>query len=101
MKMLNKVLVKYKQDLYYGVLEGLFITTKDDLDKLKHDDVDFGECLGKHSEVILNNTFDYCEVISYDQDLISDLETVFYSTNISGYNPLDYLPDYDEDGGRV
>ena len=97
---MEKLLVKYNQDLYYGVLSGLFITTEKELERLKVDDCEFGDVLGKHSDVVVN-TFDYCEIMSYDQDLIHDLETVFTGGMISGYNPINYLPEYNENGERI
>lgn len=98
---MEKILVKYNQDLYYGVLSGLFITTEKELERLKEDDCCFGDVLGKYSDVVVNDAFEHCEVMSHDQDLIRDLENVFGSSLISGYNPIDYLPEYDENGERV
>lgn len=94
---MEKVLVKYSEDFYYGVMSGLFICTKGELEALKGKDVCFGSALGEHSEVMTNDAYNYCEIFSEDQDLIHDLVTVFGGNNISGYNPLDYVVE-SEDG---
>lgn len=88
---MEKVLVKYNEDFYYGVMSGLFICTKDELEALNGREVYFGSELGKHSEVVTEGAYESCEVVSEDQDLIHDLLTVFGGNNISGYNPLDYV----------
>ena len=94
---MEKVLVKYSEDFYYGVMSGLFICTKGELEALKGKDVCFGSALGKHSEVMTNVAYDYCEIVSEDQDLIHDLLTVFGDNNISGYNPLDYVVESEDE----
>ena len=94
---MEKVLVKYNEDFYYVDMSGLFICTKEELETLKGREVYFGETLGKHSEVTTNDAYDYCEIISEDQDLIHDLLTVFGSNNISGYNPLDYVEESEDE----
>ena len=94
---MEKVLVKYNEDFYCGDMSGLFICTKGDLETLNGREVYFGETLGKHSEVTTNDAYDYCEIVSEDQDLIHDLLTVFGSNNISGYNPLDYVEESEDE----
>lgn len=95
---MEKVLVKYNEDFYYGIMSGLFICTKDELEALNGAEIDFGSVLGKHSEVTTDGAYEYCEIVSEDQDLIHDLLTVFGSNNISGYNPLDYVIDLEDEG---
>ena len=94
---MEKVLVKYDQDFYYGIISGLFITTKEELETLNGLEVYYYEALGKHSEVVTNDAYDYCEIVSEDQDLIHDLLTVFGSNNISGYNPLEYVEESEDE----
>ena len=88
---MEKVLVKYDQDFYYGIMNGLFISTKEELESLNGRKVYYCEALGKYSEVTTEDAYEYCEIVSEDQDLIHDLLTVFGSNNISGYNPLEYV----------
>ena len=95
---MEKVLVKYDQDFYYGIMSGLFITTKEELETLNGREVYYCEALGKYSEVTTEDAYDYCEIVSEDQDLIHDLLTVFGSNNISGYNPLEYVEESEDEG---
>ena len=90
---MEKVLVKYDQDFYYGIMNGLFISTKEELESLNGRKVYYCEALGKYSEVTTEDAYD-CEIVSEDQDLIHDLLTVFGSNNISGYNPLEYVVEF-------
>ena len=93
-----KILVKYYQDFgRSGELDGLFITTKEDLEKIYNQTVYFGEVLGKHSEISSTMQPKYFEIKSEDQDFIQKLEDLL-GTSISGYNPFDYLlPDFFEE----
>lgn len=95
---MEKLLVKYNESFgRMGKLEGLFVCTKDELESLNGRLVDFGEVLGKHSEVYTDKVYENCKAISEDPDLISDLQTVLdYPNTICGYNPFDYIEE-DED----
>lgn len=80
-----------------GDINGLFVAD----DKLVNDIVGsrlhFGEILGKHSDI--SGTLDLKDltVKSEDQDFINKLVEVIGSTTISGYNPLGYLPEEDDE----
>ena len=81
-----------------GEIEGLFIAEEESIKSLVGEQIDLGEVLGKHSEVI--GTVDATDITtkSEDQDLISSLEEIFVGGTLSGYNPLDYLfEDEDEE----
>lgn len=95
---MEKVLVKYHEDFYYGVMSGLFICTKSELEGLCGQEVCFGSALGKHSEVMTSDAYDYCEIVSECQDLIYDLESVFKGSVLSGVNPLDYVEETEDEG---
>ena len=45
---MEKLLVKYDQDFYYGIMSGLFITTKEELETLNGREVYYCEALGKY-----------------------------------------------------
>lgn len=96
---MENLLVKYHEDFgRMGSLDGLFVCTEYELEYLKERLVDFGEVLGKHSEVYTDKVYEHCKVISEDPDLISDLQTVSDCTNtICGHNPFDYLDDLDDE----
>jgi hypothetical protein len=86
-----KLLVSFLWDVgRMGAVEGLFITTQEELDKAYGKQVYFGEILGKHSEVQGTLSPEDIKVKSDDQDFIAKLEELL-GKNISGYNPLQYL----------
>lgn len=89
---MNK-LYKFEVDYgRHGDLSGLFISSDEELNLLNDTTIFFGEVLGKHSEVWIDDFQwqDYCTVVSEDQDKINWLiELLGYS--ISGYNPEDYF----------
>jgi hypothetical protein len=93
----DKVLVEF--DWYcgrMGSVQGLFITYPSVLKSAYGKHVYFGEILGKHSEI--EGTIDEKDftVVSQDQDFINKLADVIKSTNISGYNPLEYMNEDDQ-----
>lgn len=88
---MEKLLVKYNEDFgRMGNLEGLFVCTQDELDDIKGRMIQFGEVLGKHSNVYSDETYVKCRVISKDQEFIADLLTVSGYNTVCGFNPLDY-----------
>ncbi len=72
-----------------GEIEGIFKATKEEVDNAIGKDVYFGEILGKHSEV-------YGTIEEGEITLESDDPLVVKNAVESGYNPLDYLEE-DED----
>ncbi|SOK58440.1 hypothetical protein [Yersinia phage fHe-Yen9-04] len=75
-----------------GDLTGLFIATEDELRALQGMTIYFGEALGKHSEVSIDDFKfeDHCTVKSDDSEKIDWLIGLLGYT-LSGYNPLDYF----------
>lgn len=86
-----------------GDLDGLFVATQEELDQSYGSTVDFGECLGKHSEVYGELEPSAIEYLSGDQEKIDWLVEMAGGTTISGYNPLHYVRKIcsDEDCGEV
>lgn len=81
-----------------GEVEGLFIAEETDVSAALGKDVYFGEILGKHSDISGTLDAEDLTVMSDDQEFISKVEQVFGTTCLSGYCPLDYLSeDEDED----
>lgn len=80
-----------------GDIHGLFVADKDKVQASMGKKVDFGEILGKHSEVYGTLDDDDLTIKSEDQEFIAKLVDVTGSETISGYNPLEYLQDEDED----
>lgn len=88
------VLVAFKWDMRrMGVVEGLFVTTEEELEKAYGKQVYFGDVLGKHSDV--NGPLERGDftIKSTKQEFLTELVSVIGSANVSGYNPLDYLED--------
>lgn len=80
-----------------GDVEGLFVADETVVQRAIGQEIYFGEILGKHSEV--HGTLDAGDltVKSDDQDFIDKLVEIIGSTEISGYNPLQYLPEEEEE----
>ncbi len=73
-----------------GSLEGLFFTTRADVEKLQSETVNFGEVLGKHSDVeydIHEDDFEFIELDSNAVSIIFD-KLAGEDGTISGYNPI-------------
>ncbi|AQW88693.1 hypothetical protein FDH34_gp168 [Serratia phage BF] len=89
---MNKLYEFYLDCGRMGDLSGLFVATEDELRALQGSTIWFGEALGKHSEVWIDEFKfeDYCEVKCDDQEKVEWLAGLLGYT-LSGYNPLDYF----------
>lgn len=86
------ILVKFYHDFgRLGDLEGLFICDRAEYDAALGKVAQFGEVLGKCSEIACTVDRDNMTVVSSDTDKIAWLERVIGGKTISGYNPLEYL----------
>ena len=99
MKKQTKGLYKFSTDCgRMGSLEGLFIDTKERVDKLISSGIEvyFGEVLGKHSEIFGAINKDDITLITDDKNVMKALEKVSID---SGHNPFEYQSNgyYDED----
>lgn len=79
-----------------GCVEGLFICEPEVLESHIGKQVYFGEILGKHSEVYGTLYREDIKCISDDQDKVEWLFNLL-GASVSGYNPLDYLAEDEED----
>lgn len=79
-----------------GCVEGLFVATEDQIQNLIGKSVYFGEILGKHSEIYGTIEDGECEKVDLDSDIVEKV-TVILGETWSGYNPLEYLSDDDEE----
>jgi hypothetical protein len=79
-----------------GSLDGLFIATQDEVDKAIGKYMYFGEVLGKHSEVEGNLEAHEIKLVSDDQEKVDWLLDLL-GVSVSGFNPLAYIQDSDED----
>lgn len=79
-----------------GSVEGLFICDPDVLESHYGDKVYFGEILGKHSEIYGTIDREDIKLVSDDQEKVEWLFNLL-GGSVSGYNPLDYLSEQDEE----
>ena len=91
--MTKKLLVQFYWDCgRMGDLEGLFITTEDELKSWYGREAYFGEVLGKHSEI---DESDFM-IKSDDQEFIAKIEELL-GEHLSGFYPGDYISDTDDE----
>lgn len=83
-----------------GDLSGIFIADQKQIDKIEGKNIYFGEVLGKHSEIyiddfkaesFLTKLTDNSEFIENVKKFISDGDET-----ISGFSPVEYFEEYDE-----
>jgi hypothetical protein len=89
----------YKFNKYFyrqGDLEGVFIAEPEQIDNLIGSNVYFGEALGKHSSVSCVIKEQDIKQLDVLDSTVNDLLKVI-GTDISGYNPLNYLLEPDEE----
>ena len=92
---MNKLYRFYWDAGRLGDLEGLFVAREEDVAKLMNSEIQFGEVLGKHSDIGGTLEDKDLTIKSEDQDFINKLVEVMGSYNISGLNPLEYV--YEEE----
>jgi hypothetical protein len=88
----------YKFHLDYGrmgCIEGTFVCTEDALQILIGKELQFGEVLGKHSDV--NAVLRESDLIHLTDDWGFIEKAMEYGLVPCGYNPFDYLPKDVED----
>jgi len=85
---------------YYGrsgTVSGMFIAAQKEVDDIIGKTVYFGEILGKHSEVYFRIEKRHLTKVDVSQECVSELFNAYGSNTLSGYNPLDYYDDEDEE----
>lgn len=87
-----KKLYKFRWDFSReGKIESLFIADDETVNETLGKEIYFGEVLGKHSDISGELERMDLDIMTEDQELISTLEKLFDSTDIIGYNPLNYV----------
>lgn len=93
-----KVLAKFYWDCgRSGDIDGIFIADKEDVQSAYGKHIYLGEVLGKHSEVCGDIDQGDIEIVSEDQIVIEMLLNIFPDGCISGFNPLDYIEETNEE----
>ena len=77
-----------------GSVEGIFIATEQEVKNAIGRNVDFGEILGKHSEIYGVIEEGEIKELKVSQSTVEELESVIGAT-ISGYNPLMYMEQWE------
>lgn len=80
-----------------GNLEGIFVADQEEVKKLIGKEIYFGEVLGKHSEIYGNLDDEDLKVLTTDQEFITKFIEIMGEGTVSGYNPLDYYEEDEED----
>lgn len=81
-----------------GHLEGSFISTTEQVDKVVGKDVYFGECLGKHSEIEIRlNRDEHLALVTDDQEFIKRFEEIMGEDWSTGFNPIEMYFEHNED----
>ncbi len=89
----------YQFNKYFGRqgdIEGVFIAEQEQIKLLIGTNIYFGEVLGKHSSVSCVIKQEDIKQLDVLDSTVDDLLKVI-GTDISGYNPLNYLVESDED----
>lgn len=59
-----------------GDLDGLFVAAPSDIAYLQGKELDFGEALGKHSEIYFPFEMDQIEIVSDDQNFVKKFKEI-------------------------
>ena len=95
--MTNKLLVQFYWDCgRMGDIDGLFVSTQEELNSWYGREVYFGEVLGKHSEIYGQIDPEDFTVKSDDQEFITKIEELLGS-HLSGFYPGDYMQEEPEE----
>ena len=87
-----KKLYKFEWDYgRQGNIDGLFISEEQEVRSIVGKYIDFGEALGKHSQVDGEIEEDDIIEIKVSQSVIDEMRCIFKDGNIIGYNPLEYI----------
>lgn len=88
----QKALYKYDWDFgRMGKLSGLFLALPSQVKAAVGQTFDFGEALGKHSEITGEIESDDLKLVSDDPADVAVIERLFSKDNICGHNPLKCL----------
>ena len=93
-----KVIARFYWDCgRMGDVDCIFTCDKEVLEKSYGKDVYFGEILGKHSDVYGELNEEDITILSDDQEFIKKFEEILGAGTISGYNPLEYISEGEEE----
>jgi len=77
----------------WGVLEGLFVATNEEVENIIGKEVDFGEVLGKHSDIFGDIAAKDIRKVNAKESFIHKGVEIFGRT-WSGYNPIEFYEQF-------
>lgn len=80
-----------------GKIDGLFIAEKSKIEAAHGKHVYLGEVLGKHSDIYGDLDEEDITIISEDPVIIETLSNLFEDDTISGFNPLEYIQEEEDE----
>lgn len=80
-------------DFHFGTIEGIFVEETDKITSILGKSINFGDVLGKHSEVIGEIEVGDISLVTEDPQAVAIFERYNMET---GYNPFYYLNDDEE-----
>ena len=75
-----------------GSIDGLFVATESEVNKITGKEIYFGEIFGKHSEIFGTIEDGEIEKVDLDSETVEKVALILGET-WSGYNPLHYISD--------
>lgn len=84
----TKGIYKFRLDSVCGFIDGIFIAYHSDIRDAIGREVDYGEALGEHSEIISVLSSAQLRLMTSDRGVVAKFEELELAT---GHNPLDYL----------
>lgn len=91
---LYKMFVDYGRS---GEIEGLFAASEEDITGSYGRDVYLGEVLGKHSDVCFELEESMITKLDVSPDIVQTIVAAVGDVTLSGYNPLEYIDDGDDE----
>lgn len=85
---MKKGIYKFFVDFNFGILEGIFVETSDNVKSIFGKKVHFGEVLGKHSDIFGTIDIGDVNLVTEDENAVKLFELYQMET---GYNPFYYL----------
>jgi hypothetical protein len=79
-----------------GEVTSIFVATEEEIEEALGKQIYFGEILGKHSEVFCDLEREHLKKIEIDSDAVTKVVAELGRT-WSGYNPLEYIDEEDDE----
>lgn len=74
-----------------GELDGVFVAESSEIDDAIGQEIQFGEVLGKYSDVSVILELEHVTMVNNDPKFVNKFIEIMGTNTVSGYNPLDYI----------